>query len=75
MAKIVIDPTLARQLERLIEPTEFCDETGKVLGEFVPRSKNGGFVESPISREEMERRKQSTKWYTTEEVLRHLENL
>jgi hypothetical protein len=72
MIKIVVDPSLRNQLERLSEPAQLCDESGKVLGQFVPRPKSGGFIESPISREELERRKQSTERHTTQEVLRHL---
>jgi hypothetical protein len=72
MIKIVVDPSLRNQLERLSEPAQLCDESGKVLGQFVPRPKSGGFIEAPISREELERRKQSSVWHTTEEVVKGL---
>jgi hypothetical protein len=72
MIKIVVDPSLRSQLERLSEPAQLCDESGKILGQFVPRPKSGRFIESPVSRGEMNRRKASTEWYTTEEVLKDL---
>jgi hypothetical protein len=47
----------------------------KLLGQFVPTPSADEFEEPPISREELNRRKASTEWYTTEEVLKHLEKL
>jgi hypothetical protein len=72
MIKIVVDPILRNQLERLSEPAQLCDESGKLLGQFVPTPSADEFEEPPISREELNRRKASTEWYTTEEVLKHL---
>ena len=75
MTRIIVDPILRAQLEKLSGPAHLCDETGRVFGRFVPEARLETFVESPISREEIERRKQSTEWYTTEEVLKRLEQL
>jgi hypothetical protein len=73
MTKIVLDPNLRHRLPDLTQPFEVCDEAGKTVGRFVPTGKG---AEPPISRDEIDRRKQNKgKTYTTAEVLAHLEKL
>ena len=36
MSKIIIDDTLRAKLNGLNSETEFCDESGKTLGHYVP---------------------------------------
>ena len=69
MSRVVLDAaTLAKLLQTPL-PVEVCDEQGKVVGTFRPR------VEPQVSNEELRRREQSDKWYTTAEVLAHLKRL
>lgn len=77
MTRIVLDPTLREKLHNLVQPLELCDETGRVLARLLPvydRAEYGP-LEPQISEEELRRREQSDKWYTTEQVLAHLKNL
>jgi hypothetical protein len=78
MTRITVDETLRGKLHNLSEPVELCDESGKVLGRLYPTLDLSQYepLEPQISREELERRKQSKeKRYTTAEVLAHLEKL
>jgi hypothetical protein len=69
MTKITLDPHRRIQLPDVTQPFAVCDESGKIVGSYVPAS-----MGPPISREEIERRKQEKgKAYTTAEVLAHLE--
>jgi hypothetical protein len=71
MTKIILDTKLRDQLPDLSRPFAVCDETGIVVGRFIPAA-----MEPPISREEIDRRKQNKgQTYTTAEVLAHLEKL
>ena len=79
MTQIVLDETSVRKLLQLTEPAELCDPSGRVLGDFHPRSPLAsklppGF-ECPHSKEELDRRRNDPIRYSTEEVLKHLENL
>jgi hypothetical protein len=50
-----------------------CDEAGHIVGRYIPVGEGANPL---ISREEIERRKQSKdKAYTTAEVLAHLEKI
>ena len=77
MTKILLNDDLRTKLPDLSQPFEVCDETGKTIGRFIPTTNaSNGQVEPPISREEIDRRKQNKgKAYTTAEVLAHLEKL
>jgi hypothetical protein len=73
MTKIVLDSNLRHKLPDLSQPFAVCDEAGYIVGRYVPA---GEGANPPISREEIERRKQSKdKAYTTAEVLAQLEKL
>jgi hypothetical protein len=69
MTQLVIDAVLQSKLEKLTEPAELCDSSGRVLGRFVP-----AYLEPQLSEEELQRRAQEPE-FTTAEVLAHLGNL
>jgi len=77
MNQIVIDNETKSQLGDFTEPVEICDAAGRVLGRLIPAIKESDderYVPA-ISEEELQRREREDKWYTTQEVLDHLENL
>ena len=77
MTRIVLDASVSSQLDVLTLPAELCDPSGRVLGRFVPTVDMSEWepVSPEISEEELDRREQSTEWYSTEEVLAHLKSL
>jgi hypothetical protein len=77
MTRVIVDETLRNKLGNLLEPLELCDESGRVLARVVPFHDLDGYEpwEPPISEEELQRREQSSKWHTTEQVLAHLRSL
>ena len=90
MTRLVVDDALRTKLCDLTQPLELCDNSGQVLGHFLPGvvelyDKTGHVLgcflpyegrEPQISPEELQRRKQNKgKTYTTAEVLAHLEKL
>lgn len=77
MIRIVIDdPTLAK-LGGLDEPVELCDTSGRVVGYVTPSDSRSHYanLKSPHSDEELRQRAQEQETFSTEEVLRHLEQL
>jgi hypothetical protein len=78
MPKIVVDAVLRRQLQAINQPVDLCDESGQVLGRFVPAvdSSQESRVGPQVSDEELRRRTQAREgFYTTAEILAHLEKL
>lgn len=77
MIQIILDANSSGKLRNLIEPVELCDTYGRVLGRFMPRIDISEWepVSPDISEEELDRREQSEKRYTTEQVLAHLKSL
>jgi hypothetical protein len=77
MPKITLDEALSSKLHELTQEAELCDPSGRVLGRFIPQVDMSEWepISPEASEEELERRAQSTEWYTTEEVLAHLEKL
>ena len=77
MTQITLDATLSGTLHSLGQAVELCDPSGKVLGRFVPLIDLSEWepVTPEAGEEELDRREQSTEWYSTEEVLAHLKNL
>jgi hypothetical protein len=77
MTQIILDAALQKKLHDLVEPLELCDEAGRVLARVTPVYDPAlyGPLEPQISEEEIRRREQSEKWYTTEQVLAHLKSL
>jgi len=68
MTRVVLDAALRSKLHNLTQPLEFRDESGRVLGRFMP------IVEPQLSEEELQRREQEED-FSTAEVLAHLEKL
>ncbi len=78
MTQIMLEASLAVKLDTINQIVELCDPSGRVLGRFVPSPDPALYegLESPISPEELLRRKRSKgKTYSTAEVLAHLEKL
>jgi hypothetical protein len=77
MTQIILDASLASKLNDIIHPVELCDPSGRVMGRFVPLIDPSEWepVSPEATEEELDRREQSTEWYSTEEVLAHLKNL
>jgi hypothetical protein len=77
MTRIVVDAALREKLHNLTEPLELCDEAGHVLARVTPVFDPAlyGPLEPQISEEELRRREQSDRWYTSAEVLAHLTRL
>ena len=70
MTQFVLDATLANKLQELGHPVELCDPSGRVVGRFVPLTDVSEWepVSPDVSEEELDRREQSTEWYTYEQV-------
>jgi hypothetical protein len=77
MTRIILDAEMRAKLQNLTEEMELYDEAGRVLGRFFPalQQADQGRREPQVSEEELDRREQSTEWYTTAEVLAYLEKL
>jgi len=77
MTRITVDEVLRARLLNLSQPLELCDESGQVLARVVPETSLVELEawEPPIDEEELRRREQSDRWYTTKQVLEHLKNL
>jgi hypothetical protein len=78
MTQIMLDATTATQLQQLGQPADLCDPSGRVVGRFVPPLidlSKWEPITPDVSEEELDRREQSKEWYTTDEVLTHLEKL
>ena len=74
MSRVVVDATLHEKLLNICYPVELVDAQGNVLGRYTPDLSQFDFGPE-ISEEELDRRANSDKWYTTEEVLAHLKKL
>ena len=77
MTQIILDASAISKLTAATQPVEVCDPSGRVRGRFVPRfdPSEWEIVGPEASEEELRRREQSTEWYTTAEVIAHLERL
>ena len=78
MTRITLDAELRSRLLNLTQPLELCDEKGIVIARVQPAFDPSQWElnEPPdLSEEEWAELEKSTKWYTTEEVLKHLESL
>jgi hypothetical protein len=80
MTKILIDADLGNKLQHPAHAVELCDESGRVFGRFLPALDSSlcEGLQSPISKEELQRRKLNKgtgKTYNTAEVLEYLEKL
>jgi hypothetical protein len=78
VTQIIVDDILRSKLNGLTQPLELCNDEGKVIARVtpIPETTPDPRLESPHSREEIQRRKQDKgKTYTTAEVLAILEKL
>jgi len=76
MMKITVDDTLRTKLHNFDSRLEFCDESGRVLGYFMPAVDRAVYegVQSPTSEQELRRRSQQGGGRSLAEILEHLQN-
>ena len=74
MTRITVDSELRNKLLDLSEPLDFYDESGRIIGMFVPISAAAppGYREPPLSDEEWARRQQEP-GFTTDELFCSIE--
>ena len=72
MSTITIDPSLSEKLRILVQPVVLCDESGRVLGRYIPDARPET-SQPQIGDEEMARRKQEGGGRTLDAILRDLE--
>lgn len=74
MVRIPIDQAFYSKLGNLGKPLELCDETGRVLGHFIPVQDRAVYqgVESPASDDELDRRSREDSGRPLAEILRDL---
>ena len=75
MVRVTIDETFRSKLGSLDSPLELCDESGRVVGHFIPEQDRSIYegVECPISDEELERRLSEDTGRPLEDILQDLE--
>ncbi len=74
MTRVTLDASTLAKLHNLAEFAEFCDESGKTLGYFHPLGQTAkAKLQSPLSDEELQRRRQQTTGRPLSEILRSLE--
>jgi hypothetical protein len=74
MNPVTLDADTATKLSCLNQPVDLVDPSGRILGQFIPQFDLSEWepLTPDITEEELDRRAQSTQWYTTEEVIAHL---
>jgi hypothetical protein len=77
MNDVVMPEIVASQLQGLPHPVNLCNESGEMLGCFVPRVDPSLYeiVGPEPSEGELQEIERSSEWYSTNQVLRHLESL
>ncbi len=77
MTKILVDEALRKKLTNVDELAELCDESGKTLGIFYPaepqETKLPAGFKSPISDDELERRRKEQGGRTLAEIWAELD--
>jgi len=75
MTKITLDPTTLAKLSGIGHQVEVCDDSGRTLGYFVPvvSPTAHGRMESPLSKEELDRRAMQRNGRTLAEIMADLE--
>lgn len=76
MTRIIVDAQLREKLMDLRQPLDLCDESGRVVGSFIPLgvAPASGYSEPPLSEEEWRRREEGPD-FSIEEVIARLEKL
>lgn len=76
MTQIQVDQILLKQLGGLASPLEFCDDSGHVLGYFVPETEYRKMLyssfEIPLTPEEIADRRSESGGSTLEEIWQEL---
>ena len=78
MTQIILDAALRSKLHDLSKPLDLCDESGKVLAHVIPALDPADYEPVPppeLSQGDLKTIEQSARWYTSEQVLKHLESL
>ena len=77
MTQVTVDSTLTGRLEKFREPVQLVNEHGRVLGTFRPEVDRSLYrnLQPPLTIDELRRRADKSRGYTTQEVLEHLESL
>ena len=77
MSEFVLPDSIASQLLGLDHAVPLFDPSGKKVGTFLPEIDLSQYeiVGPELSEEELRAAEESTEWFTTKEVLRHLESL
>ena len=78
MTKVTVDSELWGKLNKLQGPAELCDPSGRTLAYFYPvisSPSEDAAPRSPISDEELERRRQQRGGRSLEEILADLEKM
>ena len=77
MTRIVVDTAMWDKLHNFLQPVDLCDETERALARLMPvcNQADYGPLEPQVGEEELRRREQSDKWYSTEQVLAHLKKM
>ena len=78
MTQVILDAAMRSKLQDLRQPLDLCDESGKIIAHVIPALNPDDYEPVPppeLSAEELRKRKEATKWYTSAEVLKHLESL
>jgi hypothetical protein len=81
MTRVIADEGLKARLKDFSESLEICDESGNLVGYFQPLPtpihdrEIYDWAKKEFTEEELERARQSTEWYTTEQVLEYLRSL
>ena len=76
MTKVFVDAATQSRLNNLGELLEVCDESGKVLGYFHPLVESATSppaIQSPFSKEELERRRRQRTGRPLSEILARLQ--
>jgi hypothetical protein len=77
MTRIILDRASMSKLHNLSQPLELCDESGTVRAQLFPVLDPGDYEPVPppeLSPEDLQKRREATKWFTTPDVLKRLEN-
>jgi len=77
MKDFVLPDTIASQLQGFGHSVPLFDASGKKVGTFVPEIDLSQYeiVGPELTEEQLREIEQSTEWYSTDEVLRHLGKL
>src|SRR5262249_44298587 len=77
MSELTLDQTALSQLRAVKDSAKIIDESGRLLGYFIPAVDRELYegLEVPVSNEELRRAERETKSYSTAEVIAHLNTL